>query len=101
MQLTNDVLDRWEQIVNEVDKEHVPVECIGKVVFSLIGKKKKTINFKSLKRQNLSVDEIDQLVQRYIEDNEAIINNMEFVLDVHAVAALVEPETNKLLKGIK
>jgi hypothetical protein len=101
MQLTNDVLDRWEQIVNEVDKEHVPVECIGKVVFSLAGKKKKTINFKSLKRQNLSVDEIDQLVQRYIENNEAIINNMEFVLDVHAVAALVEPETNKLLKGIK
>jgi hypothetical protein len=101
MQLTNDVLDRWEQIVKEVDKEHVPVECIGKVVFSLEGKKKKTINFKTLKRQNLTVDEIDQLVQRYIEDNEETIRNMEFILDVQAVAALVEPETNKLLKGIK
>lgn len=101
MQLTDDVLDRWEQIVKEVDKEHVPVECIGKVVFSLEGKKKKTINFKTLKRQNLTVDEIDQLVQRYIENNEETIRNMEFILDVCAVAALVEPETNKLLKGIK
>lgn len=100
MSLDSNLLKRWEQIVNDVDKEHVPLECVKKVVFRHIDNRQKTINFKSLKRQNLNVDEISSVVERYIEENESVIVSMEFILDVEAVAEILQPETDKLLNGL-
>ena len=42
----------------------------------------------------------EQAVSTFIEDNEKIIKSMELVLDVEAVAEIVQPETDKLLKGM-
>jgi hypothetical protein len=39
-------------------------------------------------------------VGEFIEENEDIIASMELVLDVEAVAEMVQPETDKLLKGM-
>ena len=100
MSLDSNLLKRWEQIVNDVDKEHVPLECVKKVVFRHIDNRQKTINFKSLKRQNLNIEEISSVVERYIEENESVIVSMEFVLDVEAVAEILQPETDKLLNGL-
>jgi len=100
MQLDRDFLNKWEQIVNDVDKEHVPIECVKKVVFRHSDSRQKTINLKTLKRQNLNIDEIASVVERYITENEDEITSMEFVLDVEAVAELLQPETDKLLNGL-
>lgn len=100
MQLDRDFLHKWEQIVNDVDKERVPIECVKKVVFRHSNSRQKTINLKNLKRQNLNIDEIALVVERYITENEEEIVSMEFVLDVEAVAELLQPETDKLLNGL-
>ena len=100
MQLDRDFLHKWEQIVNDVDKERVPIECVKKVVFRHSNSRQKTINLKNLKRQNLNIDEIALVVERYITENEEEIISMEFVLDVEAVAELLQPETDKLLNGL-
>ena len=100
MQLDRDFLNKWEQIVNDVDKEHVPIECVKKVVFRHNDNRQQTINLKTLKRQNLNIDEIASVVERYITENEDEITSMEFVLDVEAVAELLQPETDKLLNGL-
>jgi hypothetical protein len=100
MQLDRDFLERWEQIVSDVEKDHVPIECVKKVVFRNADNKQKTINLRALRRQNLNTDEISAVVERYIQDNEENIASMEFVLDVEAVAEILQPETDKLLKGM-
>lgn len=100
MQLDNDFLKRWEQIVSDVDKDHVPIECVKKVVFRHKASRQKTINLRHLKKQRLNMDEINSVVERYLRDNEEDIVGMEFVLDVEAVAELLQPETDKLLKGM-
>lgn len=100
MQFDKDFLHRWEQIVNDVDKEHVPIDCVKKVIFRHSNSKQKTINLKTLKRQNLNTDEIALVVERYIAENEHEIVGMEFVLDIEAVATLLQPETDKLLNGL-
>jgi hypothetical protein len=60
----------------------------------------KTINLRNLRRQGIDNDSIEQAVRSFIEDNERIIKSMELVLDVEAVAEIVQPETDKLLKGM-
>lgn len=101
MQHNEDWIKRWEDIVNSVDKDHVPIECVKKVIFRIQSGKQKTINLKKLKDQGLNIDEIGSVVDRFVNEFSDEITNMEFVLDVQAVANLLQPETDKILKGIK
>ena len=100
MQLDRDFLQRWEQIVNDVDKDHCPIECVKKVVFKTTDRKQKTINLRQLRKQGFNNDSIEQAVSVYISENDGLIASMELVLDVEAVAEIIQPETDKLLKGI-
>lgn len=100
MQLDHDFLKKWEQIVNDVDKDHCPISCVKKVVFKTSDRKQKTINLRTLRRQGFDNDSIEAAVTQFINENEEAISSMELVLDVEAVAEIVQPETDKLLKGI-
>jgi hypothetical protein len=101
MQFDSDFLLKWEQIVNDVEKEHIPIECVKKVVFRNNENKQKTINLKTLKKQNLNIEEVCSVVERYIQENEDTIVSIEFVIDIEAVAEILQPETDQLLKGMK
>ena len=100
MQRGEDFLKRWEDIINDVDLDHIPLECVKKMVFKLSGKKQKTINFKLLKKQGLDIDDIQVVVERFLHENQDEIVNMDFVLDVEAVADILQPETDNLLKNL-
>ncbi len=39
MQFSNEFLNKWEHIIEEVNKTEIPLECIKKVVIRLHGKK--------------------------------------------------------------
>ena len=99
MLLNDDFLANWEDIVNAVDKDHCPISCVKKVVFKT-HQGQKTINLRSLRRQGIDDESIEQAVSSFIENNEKIIKSMELVLDVEAVAEIIQPETDKLLKGM-
>lgn len=100
MQLDNDFMTRWEQIVNDVDKDHVPIHCVKKVVFRTIDRRQKSINIRNLRKQGIDEDSIEQAVSTFIAKHEKEILSMELVLDVEAVAGIIQPETDKLLKGM-
>lgn len=100
MQLTDDFLKRWEQIVEQVDKDHVPFDCVKKIVFRTRDRKQKTINLRRLRDQGIDDDGIELAVETFIRINERDITSMQFVLDIEAVAGLLQPETDKLLKGM-
>ena len=100
MQLDHDFMQRWEQIVNDVDKDHCPISCVKKVVFRTTDRRQRTINLKTLRKQGLDDDSIETAVTKFIADHEEEITSMELVLDVEAVAAAIQPETDRLLKGM-
>jgi hypothetical protein len=97
MHLDHDFLDQWEHIIQDVNKTDVPLECIKKVVIKLRGGRQRTINFHTLKRQGLSLEEIEMLVNRTFAELNDEINDVDFVVDISSVAELVQPETDKLL----
>jgi hypothetical protein len=101
MQLSDDFLDRWEKIIAEVNKTDIPLECIKKVVIKLTGGRQKTINLQTLARQGLALEEIENMLTRTLNELEAEIRDVDFVVDTNAVANLVQPETDKLLDKIK
>lgn len=100
MQLNDNLLHRWERIISEVNKTDVPIECIKKVVIKLTGGRQKTINLQSLQKQGLSMEEIENLLSRTLSAFDTEIRDIDFVVDPETVAGLVQPETDKLLKGM-
>ena len=100
MQHNDDFLTHWERIVAEVNKTDVPLECIKKVVVKLAGNRQKTINVHTLLRQGLDLSEVESMLTRFFNENDDKIRDVDFVVDVTAVADLVQPETDKLLGKI-
>ena len=97
MQLNDDFLDQWEHIISSVNKTDVPLECIKKVVVKLKQGRQKTINVHSLLRQGLQLEEIETMLTRFFQDNDNMIKDVDFVVDISSVVELVQPETDKLL----
>jgi hypothetical protein len=48
----------------------------------------------------LDVDEIESLLTRTFNEQDADIRDVDFVVDIRTVAALIQPETDKLLEKI-
>jgi len=97
MQPNDDLITQWEHIIEGVNKTDVPLECIKKVVIKLAGGRQKTINLHSLLRQGLQLEEVETMLTRYFQEHDHEIRDVDFVVDISAVADLVQPETDKLL----
>jgi hypothetical protein len=97
MQLNDDFLTQWEHIISSVNKTDVPLECIKKVVIKLREGRQKTINVHTLLRQGMQLEEIETMLTRFFQDNDHLIRDVDFVVDIGSVAELVQPETDKLL----
>jgi hypothetical protein len=103
MYLSEDFYDRWQHIIDNVDKTNVPVECIDRIVIKLngiYGFKQKTINIGTLKLNGLEPEEIEAVIARALNDLQDDIKKVDFFLDLEAVADIVQPETEHFLKNL-
>jgi hypothetical protein len=69
-------------------------------VFRTTQGRQRSINLRTLRKQGIDDDSIESAVGKFISDHDHEIVSMELVLDVEAVAAAVQPETDRLLKGM-
>jgi hypothetical protein len=100
MPFSDEFIQQWEHIIDEVNKTEVPLECIKKVVIRLHGKKQRTINLATLKKQGLDMDELEIVLSRTLTELGDEVKDIDFVVDVTEVAKLIQPETDKLLNGL-
>lgn len=96
MQLSEEFRAKWEHIINDVDVTEVPLECIEKVIIKLYYNRRRTINLKKLRQQGLNYDEIEAVLNRTLNELEDV-RDLEFRVDVSAVAEIVQSETDKIL----
>jgi hypothetical protein len=101
MSFSDEFLAMWQHIIDEVHKTDIPLECIKKVVIKLHGKKQKTINLQTLRRQGLDNNDLETVLSRTLMELSDEVRDIDFVVDVSAVAELVQPATDELLKSLK
>jgi len=91
---------KWEHILEDVEKNKIPIQFLKKLVVKLQGKRQHTINIKTLLKQGLEPDEIEEVVNRKLYELDDEIVGVEFVLNVESIAEIVQPHTDKLLSGL-
>lgn len=92
-----DHLSKWEQLLESVEKKHVPVQFIKKIIIKMLGKKQQTINIQNLLKQGLEPEEVEEVVSRKLYELDPMIVSVEFILNVETIAEVVQPETDKIL----
>lgn len=92
--------DKWEHILEDVEKSKIPIEFVKKIVIKLKGKRQHTINISTLMRQGLDSDQIEEIVNKKLYEMDEEINDLEFVLNVENIADTVQPFTDKLLSKL-
>ena len=98
--MSPEVFEKWENIIDDVEKTQIPVEFIKKLIVRLEGRKRKTINVSSMIRQGFDVDEIEDALARKLEEFDDTMIGIDFVLDIEGIAEIVQPETDKILNQI-
>tara|TARA_B100000780_G_C21004175_1_gene401878 strand:+ start:134 stop:436 length:303 start_codon:yes stop_codon:yes gene_type:complete len=97
MTLVVDEVDKWTKVIESIDQEMVPIDCIKKVIFKLENGKQRTINFSKLKTQGLGIEDIEVVVNRNMGDLGKNIDKVDFIIDVLAVANKIKPLTKGYL----
>ena len=99
--MSPDFIKQWEHIIDDVDKQKIPIEFIKKLIIKMNGKRQQTINIKRFLDQGLAAEQIEKAVSRKLEEYDDDIVSVEFVLNIESIAEAVQPETDKLLRGFK
>ena len=95
--MSPEFIDKWEHILEDVEKNKIPVEFIKKLIIKLEGKKQQTINIQKLLQQGLDPEQVEDAVSRKLNELEDLIVSVAFVLNVESIAQTVQPETDRLL----
>ena len=98
--MSPDFIEKWEHILEDVEKNKIPVEFIKKLVVKLQGKKQHTINIEKFLTQGLDPDQIEEIVSRKLQELDDSVVGVEFILNVQNIADAVQPETDKLLNKL-
>jgi hypothetical protein len=95
-----DQTEKWNRVIESIDQDMIPIDCVKKVVFKLKGGKQRTINLTRLRNQGLHIEDIELVVNRNLGEYGKDIVNLNFVIDVSAVAKQIEPLTQKYLENL-
>jgi hypothetical protein len=98
--MSPEVFERWEQIVDTVEKTKIPVQFIKKLILKLKGRRQRTINIQKMVESGLDSEEIELAVVEKLQDYDDQIVNIEFILDIEGIAKEVQSETDLLLKNL-
>lgn len=98
--MSPEFIQKWENLLQDVDKQKVPVEFIKKIVLKLEGKRQRTINIEKLLDQGLDPEHVEDIISRKIIELDDEVIGIEFVLNVQSIADIVQPETDRLLNGL-
>lgn len=98
--MSPEFIDKWEHILEDVEKNKIPVQFIKKLVIKLEGKKQQTINIEKFLTQGLDPEQIEEAVSRKLHELDDQVISVEFILNVQSIADTVQPETDRFLNKL-
>lgn len=98
--MSPEFIAKWEHILEDVEKQKIPIQFIKKIIMKLEGKRQQTINISRMLDQGLNPDQIEEAVSRKLLELDDHVVSVEFILNVQTIADAVQPETDRLLNKL-
>lgn len=98
--MSPEFLAKWEHILEDVEKNKIPIQFIKKLIVRLHGRRRHTINIERLMSHGLEAEDVEEVLNRKLEELDSDITSVEFILNVESIAQNVQPITDNLLKNL-
>ena len=99
--ITLNVTKRWQDIVQCVDKKQVPITILQQIVVKILDGTNISIDVKKLLADGMDPDEVESMLDHKFNELDDYIENVDFLIDIAKVVDTIQPETDKVLKGLK
>lgn len=100
MKLHLDTSAKWKQILQEINKDEMPVEVMDRVVVNLKDGTAVNVNIRELLLEGVEPDLIESKLNRSLKELDDSIEDVDFHINVDLVIDNVMPVTNRLLKDL-
>ena len=98
--MSPEFIQKWEHILEDVEKQKIPIQFIKKIILKLEGKKQQTINIEKFMKQGLMPEQVEEAVSRKLQELDDQLVSIEFILNVQSIAEAVQPVTNDFLSKL-
>lgn len=85
----------WEEILNDIDMDFIPIEYINTVVVGFKDGKEWEIDITKSKQETTDVDNV---LEEFFEEYEDTIETVDFRLDTSRLKADIDKRTRRFLK---
>ena len=100
--ITLNPVKSWKEIVESVDdKREVPIEVLQAIDVLLVDGTVISIDIKKLiKEDGMDPEDIELMLDEKFNELDRYISNVDFMIDIASVVDTIQPETDKVLKGL-
>jgi hypothetical protein len=91
---------KWETILKSVEKKEIPITMLESINVNLADGTIVKINIRDLLDEGMDPDELEYDIKAKLQALDNIINDIDFFISVKAVARVVQPATDELLKNL-
>lgn len=91
---------KWEAILKSVEKKEIPISMLESISVNLSDGTTVKINIRELLEEGVNADELELDIKTKLKALDHIIDDIDFYISVKAVAQVVQPATDELLKNL-
>ncbi|NBR62152.1 MAG: hypothetical protein EBT86_11070 [Actinobacteria bacterium] len=91
---------QWQSIIKDVDKENVPIRLLQRLTVNLIDGTQISINVLDLINEGNDPDNLEVALNRKIDELDQYIKDIDFYINLDAVAETIQPITDQILKDL-
>lgn len=100
MQFSDEFIAKWEHIIGDIEPTELPISCVKKVIVKLTKRRQRTINLQALRTKGFDTEYLESVFNTVLTEFSDEIVDIDFIVDVKAVAEIVQPQTDDILKGL-
>ncbi len=94
------IKSRWQKILKDVETKEIPIGVMQSIVVNLVDGTSIDIDIRNLLSTGFETEEIEEYLEKKLKDLDDIIKDVDFYIDVEAVAKTVQPITDLTLKDL-
>ena len=95
--LTGEILARWETLLSDADISSIPVNLLREVNVSMNDGTSQIFDINELRDKGLSIEEIEKLLEDFIDQYDEEIDSLDFHLNIEELASDIDKKTKRLL----
>jgi hypothetical protein len=94
---SDEFYERWEHLLEDIEMIELPLKFVREINVNLMDGTVIKFDVSKMILDKLSTREIEYSIEEYLLENDDIVNNIDFHIDVKAVAEEVSGKVSKIL----